>query len=49
MTEKSIENLIKEAQKIYLKQWREKNKEKIKKYNQNYWLKKAQEHANSEA
>lgn len=49
MTEKSIENLIKEAQKIYLKQWREKNKEKIKKYNQNYWLKKAQELANSEA
>lgn len=49
MTKKSIENLIKEAQKIYLKQWREKNKEKIKKYNQNYWLKKAQELANSEA
>lgn len=48
MTEKSIENLIKEAQKIYLKQWREKNKEKIKRYNQKFWLKKAQELANSE-
>ena len=32
-----------EINRIYQKEWRAKNKEKVKEYNQRYWLKKAAE------
>ena len=33
----------KEAMKQYMREWRKKNKEKIEKYNAQYWEKKAKE------
>ena len=44
------ENLIEEARRIrnkyykqYLRKWRAKNPDKVKKYNQGYWLRRAKE------
>ena len=31
------------ARAAYAREWRKKNPEKVKKYNENYWLKKAKE------
>ena len=39
-TEKEL-YLIEQAKKEYKKEWRKKNKDKIKEYNSRYWLKKA--------
>ena len=41
MTNKELEQLGKEAQRDYHRQWRAKNKDKVKQYNKNYWIKKA--------
>lgn len=45
----NLKHYVDELRKNYYKKWREKNKEKIKEYNQKYWLKKAQKLVNSEA
>lgn len=37
------ENVAKEISKAYQREWRAKNKDKVKEYNQRYWLKKAAE------
>ncbi len=31
------------AQRVYYKEWRAKNKDKVKKHNENFWAKKAAE------
>lgn len=36
------------AQRAYYKEWRAKNKGKVKQYNQNYWSKKAQKNRAAE-
>lgn len=36
------QELIKQAKRAYKKEWRAKNKDKIKAANERYWLKKAQ-------
>ena len=33
----------KEAQRLYIKEWRARNKEKVKQYNRSYWERKAEE------
>lgn len=38
--QKNIEDLIHQEKLKYYKNWREKNKDKVKKHNQNFWLKK---------
>lgn len=42
------EDLVKTARNKYLKEWRAKNKDKIRKYNQTYWSKKAREELSSD-
>lgn len=37
------ESLVKQAQREYHKQWRDRNKEKIRDYNKKFWAKKALE------
>lgn len=37
---KGLEQLIKAEKQLYFKNWREKNKDKIKNYNKNYWEKR---------
>lgn len=39
---KREKELIKQAKRNYYKRWRAINKDKVKAYNQRYWLKKAQ-------
>lgn len=39
----SKELTAREINRIYQKEWRAKNKDKVKEYNQRYWLKKAEE------
>ncbi len=55
MTEeqKIIEKRANDMQKAYKRAWYQKNKERVKKYNHDYWLRKAsaegdQEHSNNE-
>ena len=43
MTDVEMQKAITEEKRQYHKQWRDKNKDKIKKYNENYWKKKALE------
>jgi len=38
---KDIENQAREARNVYAREWRARNREKIKQYNHNYWTKKA--------
>ena len=40
----NIENIAKQERKEYFKEWRLKNKEKIQKYNFNYWERRALKH-----
>lgn len=43
MTNKEIEELIKEEKREYARNWRKENKEKVRANNQRYWKKKALE------
>ncbi len=43
LTPEEKQELAKKARTDYYKQWRKENKERIKKYNVNYWTKKALE------
>ncbi|GEN35952.1 hypothetical protein [Aneurinibacillus danicus] len=38
-----MNDLAKQAKREYYKEWRQKNKEKIRQYNQRFWEKKAKE------
>ena len=38
-----VELSSKEVKNLYLREWRAKNKEKVRKYNETYWQKKAKE------
>lgn len=49
MAEKSIEELAAEARRAYFKEWRAKNKDKVKQHNANFWLKKAAQKKEKEA
>lgn len=40
MTDKEVENLIKEEKREYARQWRKNNKDKVKETNKRYWKKK---------
>ena len=38
-----IKDLAREKQREYMREWRKKNKDKVRQYNADYWLRKAQE------
>ena len=40
--ENDLEAIIKEEKRKYFKEWREKNKEKVKQSNANYWRRRAE-------
>ena len=42
MKKESIEELILKEKKVYFKEWRAKNKDKVRKNNQNYWRKRVE-------
>ena len=41
LTDKEIQELAKELQREYLREWRKKNPDKVKEYNQRYWRRRA--------
>lgn len=41
MNNQNVESIVAEEKREYFKQWRANNKDKIKKYNANYWRKRA--------
>lgn len=41
-------NRARELQRRYLKDWRKKNKDKVRQYNEAYWLRKAQKEGGAE-
>lgn len=43
---KTIKQLAKEERRYYFHKWREENKDKVKKYNDNYWKKRAWQKSN---
>jgi hypothetical protein len=43
MDKKTLEAVAKEVRLKYFREWRRKNKDKVKKHNKNYWEKKAKE------
>jgi hypothetical protein len=43
MDKKTLESVAKEERLKYFREWRRKNKDKVKKHNKNYWEKKAKE------
>ena len=45
MSKQTIEERAKELQRQYLRQWRAKNKDKVIKYNAEYWIRKAEKAA----
>lgn len=38
---KNLENQAREARNAYAREWRARNRDRIKQYNQNYWTRKA--------
>lgn len=38
---KDLENQIREAKNAYAREWRAANRDKVRQYNHNYWMKKA--------
>jgi hypothetical protein len=45
---KSLEEIAKEERRRYQREWRRKNKDKVKEHNQRYWKKKALERLEEE-
>lgn len=41
LTEKELEEAIRKKKNEYQRKWREKNKDKVKEYNQRYWKRQA--------
>ena len=48
MTQKHMKELIREEKTNYFKEWRAKNKDKVKKHNENYWKRRAEKRLQSE-
>lgn len=48
MFQSELEEKAKEVQRAYMREWRRKNKDKVKKHQQTYWQKKAQHRADAE-
>lgn len=40
---KSQKELAAEAKREYMKRWRAQNKDKVRRYNENFWLRKAEQ------
>lgn len=49
MAKKQLDNAAAEARRDYFREWRRKNSDKVKQYNQNYWRKRAEKHLAVEA
>lgn len=49
MAKKQLDNAAAEARRDYFREWRRKNSDKVKQYNQNYWRKRAEKHLAAEA
>lgn len=43
LTDKEIQELAREKQREYLREWRKRNPDKVREYNKRYWKKKALE------
>jgi len=43
LTDEQLEELAREKQREYLREWRKRNPDKVKEYNKRYWRKKALE------
>ncbi len=41
LTDKEMQELAREKQREYQREWRKRNPEKIKEYNQRYWIRRA--------
>lgn len=41
--EKNINEIAQQKRREYMKDWRKKNRERVRHYNENYWLRKAEE------
>jgi len=41
LTDEQLEELAREIQREYLREWRKKNPDKVKEYNQRYWRRRA--------
>ena len=41
LTDKQLEELAKEKQREYQREWRKKNPDKVKEYNKSYWERRA--------
>ena len=41
LTDEQIQELAKELQREYLREWRRNNPDKVRKYNQSYWRRRA--------
>lgn len=48
MCQSELEEMAKQERKAYMKEWRAANKDKVKKHQQTYWQKKAQQRADAE-
>jgi len=49
MLENRKEDLARELQRDYLREWRRKNPEKVKQYNRDYWLRKVEKQSGRES
>lgn len=49
MDNKSIDKAVKEARRKYFRNWRKNNADRVKKYNEDYWLRKAEKLLSEEA
>ncbi len=49
MSEKTMTDAAREARNRYAREWRAKNKEKIRRYNEAYWTRKAEKGGDSDA
>lgn len=48
MSNSNLEELAKQERLAYFKEWRAKNKDKVKQSNQKYWLRKAEQRKKEE-
>lgn len=46
---RTIEELVKEERRAYFKKWRSENKDKVKKHNATYWVKRVEKKLNDES
>ena len=48
MSEKKLDELIADERRAYYREWRAKNKDKVKKHNADYWKRRAEKRAVAE-